>query len=264
MAFDRYRELGDFLRTRRARIVPATVGLPVPQRRRSSGLLREEVAVLANVSPAWYARLEQGNRVHPSGEVLDSVATALLLSDVERRYMRAVGAARSLHTLGGAVAHEDTIAFVRDVVGGHEGSTLPLYAVDGRQNLLAWNPATTQWYADFDGRRGLDLNILWWMFTDPHARRVLPDWPTCARETVATARFATGTCHLDAAQDPVLSQLRSGNPEFARWWDTHDVLEPEVVTRHFHHPRAGRHTLRLLALRPAVTSSVWIVHHVES
>ncbi|HZD14519.1 MAG TPA: helix-turn-helix transcriptional regulator [Pseudonocardiaceae bacterium] len=260
--FDQYGELGDFLRTRRALVDPENVGFPAGLRRRASGLLREEVAVLAHVSPAWYVRLEQGHRVQPSPKVLDSVAEALRLSDVERRYLCALGTGGSAGALGGLEARPDTVDLVRRVVDGHSAAALPVYAIDHKYDLIAWNSATKHWYDDFDDREGLDRNLVWWMFTDPAARRVLPDWSACARDMVAAIRFAVGTGRTDPARQPVVALLRSADQDFARWWDTHDVLEPEVEHRTFQHPRQGRCTLKLLTMRPGTTTAISIVHHL--
>src|SRR5215469_14477231 len=99
---DRRSELSDFLRTRRAKIMPSDVGLADGARRRTPGLRREEVALLANIGTTWYTRLEQGLPINVSGEVLDSISRALRLTSEERRH---------LHLLAGVamppVPHQD-------------------------------------------------------------------------------------------------------------------------------------------------------------
>src|SRR6266511_1085395 len=84
---ERRQTLADFLRTRRARLSPADVGLPSGMRRRTPGLRREEVAELANIGTSWYVWLEQGRDVHPSPQVLESLAQALRLTPNERRHL---------------------------------------------------------------------------------------------------------------------------------------------------------------------------------
>src|ERR1700722_13112043 len=81
------REAGDFLRSRRERLTPPDVGLPNGFRRRTPGLRREEVAMLAGVGTAWYTWLEQGRDVRPSNEVLSALAAALRLDPTERRHL---------------------------------------------------------------------------------------------------------------------------------------------------------------------------------
>src|ERR1700723_665144 len=79
--------LGQLLRSRRERLAPADVGLPAGQRRRTAGLRREEVALLASLSTTYYTFLEQGRPVRPSAQVLDALAAALRMSAAERRYL---------------------------------------------------------------------------------------------------------------------------------------------------------------------------------
>ena len=75
-------ELGDFLRTRRAKLTPEDVGITAYGSRRVPGLRREELAQLAGVSATYYMRLEQGQSVNASGSVIDSLARALDLNEV--------------------------------------------------------------------------------------------------------------------------------------------------------------------------------------
>src|SRR5438874_10701311 len=84
---ERRRALADFLRTRRARLKPTDVGLPTRVRRRTPGLRREDVAELANIGVSWYTLLEQGQDVHPSRSVLESLAHALRLSAIETHHL---------------------------------------------------------------------------------------------------------------------------------------------------------------------------------
>ena len=84
---ERREALADFLRKRRATRLPGEVGLPPGLRRRTPGLRREEVAQLANIGTSWYVWLEQGREVHPSAQVLESLAQALRLTPNERRHL---------------------------------------------------------------------------------------------------------------------------------------------------------------------------------
>src|SRR5258708_33688362 len=84
---ERRQALADFLRTRRARLQPAQVGLPVGGRRRTPGLRREEVAELAHIGVSWYTLLEQAHDVHPSRRVLESLAQALRLTPPEQQHL---------------------------------------------------------------------------------------------------------------------------------------------------------------------------------
>jgi len=127
-------ELSDFLRTRRAKIVPSDVGLADGARRRTPGLRREEVALLANIGATWYTRLEQGQPINVSADVLDGIAHALRLTSEERRH---------LHLLAGMTptaappAEERVSQLVRRVLDGLD--PLPAYVRGRRWDILAWN-----------------------------------------------------------------------------------------------------------------------------
>src|SRR5690349_18014228 len=154
--------LAAFLRSRRERVTPESVGLPVGPRRRTSGLRREEVAVLAGLSPTWYTYLEQGRDIHPSVEVLDSLARVLHLSEDERRYMRllAQGNGSKLRPLVGEVPAED---LVRQLVRAAGDGPYPIYAVDRYCDLLAWNGAATRYYTDFGQLARDQCNMMRWL-----------------------------------------------------------------------------------------------------
>ncbi|HEY7487060.1 MAG TPA: helix-turn-helix transcriptional regulator [Streptosporangiaceae bacterium] len=102
---DSRQELARFLKSRRAKVTPAAAGLPTGLRRRTTGLRREEVAVLAGLSPTWYTYLEQGRDIHPSAQVLDALARVLRLTEDERRYlhMLALGAVHGPQPLLGDI-----------------------------------------------------------------------------------------------------------------------------------------------------------------
>lgn len=261
MTFEHHIELGRFLRTRRARVDPTAAGLVPWSRRQSPGLRREELAVLANVSSAYYARLEQGNRIRASAEVLEAIAGALRLDPVERRYLYALNGARP--DLGdAAVPRAQLVAHVRHVVDRCCTDDLPAYAVDAAGHLLAWNAPMALWYTDFGPRSGLERNLLWWMFTDPAARERIVDWHDHARAMVTGLRFAIGTGRVDVSADEIATRLSLVSPDFAHWWSSHDVVEGELQHRHFRHSTGATAVADLLTLRPSLTDGVSVVYHL--
>jgi transcriptional regulator with XRE-family HTH domain len=255
-------ELGHFLRTRRERISPDVVGLPVGPRRRSRGLRREEVALLANVSPTWYTFLEQGRKVRPSVEVLDALADALRLNITERRYVHALGSgpAHSVRPVPGA--DPSVAVMVRRLLESDVDARLPAYATDGLGGLIAWNARMPEWYDDFAERTGVERNIIWWMFTSPLARERVVDWDGDAQDIVGRIRFFVASTRSHDLMDRMLGDLRARSAEFARWWDEHDVVEQDARFRTFDHPILGRRTLELFVVRPAANPSVSIVFHL--
>lgn len=254
-------ELGRFLRSRRERLAPEAVGLPPGVRRRSPGLRREEVAVLASLSPTWYTYLEQGRRIRASAEVLDGLADALRLDDTERRYLHALGSPPSPQVQLDLTPSADAVAAVRRLTDLAAALPHPVYAVDGRGELLGWNPPAADWYDDFAARPERERNIARWMFTAPVARERIVHWERDARDLAARIRFFVGTSRLDAGSAELVADLRAGCAEFGRWWDAHDVAEQEPRERTFRRPGGDECTLRLTVLRLAVCPSVTVVFH---
>lgn len=261
MATSQHTELGHFLRSRRERLAPEHVGLPPGVRRRSRGLRREEVAVLANLSPTWYTYLEQGRRIRPSAEVLDGLADALRLNPTERRYLHALGSPPSPQVQLDLNPPAHAVDAVRRLMALTAAVPYPAYAVDGRGELLGWNPHAVEWYDDFGAYPERERNIARWMFTAPTARTRITHWERDARNLAARIRFFIGTSRLDPEAVDLVTDMRAGCAEFGRWWDTHDVVEQEAGHRSFRHPEHGEVTLELTVLRLASCPSVSVVFH---
>src|SRR3984893_10311826 len=156
-------EFGDFLRSRRTRLSPKSVGLPSGRRRRTPGLRREEVAELAGIGVDWYIRLEQGRSVSPSVTTVDALARALRLSKVEHAHLRDL------------TRNVDRRAFVRESVPDTlrrtvEGLNQPAYITGRRWDVLAWNKAAEEIFA-FGRVPEEDRNILISVLTNPTTRR---------------------------------------------------------------------------------------------
>jgi transcriptional regulator with XRE-family HTH domain len=262
------RELANFLQSRRARITPADVGLPAGTRRRAPGLRREEVAVLAGLSPTWYTYLEQGRNVHPSAQVLDSLARVLRLTDDERGYLHALANSTASSTAGSAslpsrppmvdVAPE---VLVSQLVQAAEDSPYPVYGVDLYSDLIAWNSAVVGYYTDFgrlpEGRR----NMLRWLLEAPEAKVRLPDWQDETRDVAARLRAMTAEHDGDHRLRVLVEELKRSSPEFDGWWHEHHVLGHRSRLRRFCHPQHGEQTLRLLIMRaPDFAPSIVVFH----
>jgi transcriptional regulator with XRE-family HTH domain len=253
------RELADFLQSRRARITPAEVGLPAGTRRRAPGLRREEVAVLAGLSPTWYTYLEQGRDVHPSAQVLNSLARVLRLTEDARGY---------LHALANSEAHAPQppagdvgAMLVRQLVQAAEHSPYPVYGVDLYSDLIAWNPAVVGYYTDFarlpEGRR----NMLRWLLESAEAKERLPDWEDETRDVAARLRAMTAEHDGDRRLRALVEELKRRSPEFAGWWHEHHVLGHGSRLRRFRHPQHGEQTMRLLIMRaPDFAPSIVVFH----
>ena len=228
-------EVADLLRSRRARLQPADVGLPAGPRRRTQGLRREEVAQLAGISTTYYTFLEQGRDVHPSRQVLDALARALRLDAAERVHLHElVHGVAAAATRGTPETLAPAVAALVDRLDPH-----PTYVTGRSWDVLASNRAAralwTDWPALPPGRR----NMLWWTFTDPAARTVLVDWEAEASAQLARFRAA-------AARQPghpeflsLIGRLLTASPEVSAWWPRHDVAPLSSGRKRIHHPVLG-------------------------
>ena len=255
------RQIADLLRSRRARIRPEDAGLPAAPRRRSPGLRREEVAVLAGVSTTWYTYLEQGRDVNPSRSVLDALARVLRLDADERLLLHQLSDSDSplLEARDGDRGlAEDELA--RYLVALDEASPYPSYAANVHCDVIAWNPATADYYTDFGRLPPEHRNMMRWMLASDDARERLPDWDEVARDLVA--RWHRLAVHADpgrlAAQ---LEEYRSLNPLFGTWWDTHDISDHHTTLRRFAHPALGDVTLRVVVTSAPGLGTTIVARH---
>ena len=257
---DRRRELGAFLRSRRARLRPAEVGLPDWGVRRVPGLRREEVAQLANVGLTWYTWLEQGRQARPSASVLTAIADALRLDAHEREHLFALardpddqarGPEDHLRAPASAGPALDTL------VRGFEPA--PAYAISARFDVLAHNRPAGLLFGDIGPGPGGPANMLHLGFTDPYWRTLIADWDQEAARHVAMYRAAM-TIHLDdPAWTALPARLARLSPDFARFWASSDVAGPERRIKRFRHPSAGPLTLHSTSLLMADDPMIRIV-----
>lgn len=254
------RELGRFLRSRRERISPDQVGLPTGPRRRTHGLRREEVAVLAGLSPTWYTYLEQARDIRPSPEALDSLARVLQLSEDERRYMHVL--------VYGEVIHPEPLEtdihgnqLLRQIVNLMDASPYPVYCSNQYCDLIAWNPAATEWFDDWSRMAPGEPNFLRWMLVEPAARKVLVDWESEAQDIVARWRGEVAKWPGDARITALIAEFTETSPHFRQWWDDYDVQEHRSRVRRFRHPHLGVRKLRMVVLNgPEFAPAAAIVH----
>ena len=257
---DRRRELGAFLRSRRARLCPADVGLPDWGVRRVPGLRREEVAQLANVGLTWYTWLEQGRQARPSASVLTAIADALRLDPHEREHLFALARDPDDQARGAedhARAPASAGPALEVLVRGFEPA--PAYAISARFDVLAHNRPAGLLFGDLGPGPGGPANMLHLGFTDPHWHTLVADWDQEAARHVAMYRAAM-TIHLDdPAWTALPARLAQLSPDFARFWASSDVAGPERRLKRFRHPSAGPLTLHSTSLLMADDPMIRIV-----
>ena len=232
MTDPRRSEFGDFLRSRRERLTPKAVGLPIGRRRRTAGLRREEVAELAGIGVDWYIRLEQGRTVSPSITTIDALARALRLGKAEHAHLRALAHDADRRPF----ARESVPETIRRVV---QHLNAPAYVTGRRWDILAWNTAAEEIFA-FGRLAEADRNTLICMLTNPATRRLFGSaWATEAQRMVAQFRATHDLWAGDPAFLDLLQRLREGSPEFAGWWEAHDIRDMAAGRKSLRHPKKG-------------------------
>jgi len=229
---EQQRELGDFLRARRGRLSPESVGLPRRRQRRTPGLRREEVAELAGIGVDWYIRLEQGRPVTPSAGTIDALARALQLSELEHQHLRALAGGGGHRPFQPETAPPSLVSLLQHL-------TQPAYVTGRRRDLVAWNTAANDIFG-FDDLPEGDRNILVSMLTVPRSRALFgPGWAEEAQGMVARFRATHDLWASDPAFVALLRRLRDGCAEFEAWWERHDVRGPGSGRKTLHHPIRG-------------------------
>nr|WP_246019337.1 helix-turn-helix transcriptional regulator [Saccharothrix australiensis] len=224
-------DLGEFLRTRRARVRPGDVGLPGGGRRRVPGLRREELALLAGVSVDYYMRLEQGRTPSVSDSVLDAVARVLGLDETERAHLRNLVRPTSTG-LPPPRRVRPGLRRLLDRMGD-----VPAFVIDRYTDLRAWNPLANALY-DFDSARE-QPNVARYTFLDERARTFYRDWPEVAADTVAVLRLNAGRHQDDARLAALVGELSVKDETFRVLWARHAVLERTHGTKLIRHPVVG-------------------------
>lgn len=224
--------LAGFLRARRDRVRPDEVGLPHSGRRRVPGLRREEVAILAGVSTDYYMRLEQGRERHPSPQVVDALARALLL-DGE--------ATDHLHRLALADGRRERNARRPERVSPHllrlldRWSGTPAFVLGGTLEMLARNRLAQALHADFT----VTDNLARMTFLDPAARGFHRDWDRSAAAVVAELHKAAGTRLDDPRLNALVGELSLKSTDFRVLWSRHDVRGKSGGVKRLHHGAVG-------------------------
>ena len=248
--------LGSYLRARRALVRPENVGFRVGgEQRRVAGLRRDEVAILAGISTEYYLRLEQGRESHPSDQVLDALARALLLDEVAAAY---------LHELAGRPSPEPTVSL--DVVPEGvqwliDSWSLTAAVVHNRHlDVLATNALARAISPTFR----VGMNSLHSLLTDPDDRVLHEDWDGLSARSIALLRLMSGQRSADPRLRTLVAELSLHSSRFREVWDRNDVVQASGGTHVLQHPKVGRLTLRFARLPLTGTDGQTIfLYHAE-
>jgi hypothetical protein len=230
-------EVREFLISRRAHVTPEQAGLPdTGGERRVPGLRREEVAMLAGVSLDYYTRLERGNIRSASESVLNAVARALQLNDVEREHL--FDLARTAPAAASRRGESTTTGSVRTSVQRVlDSMTVPAVAYNARHDLIASNLMGRALHAPhFESDRP---NMARFIFLDPRARDFYVDWPLARSLTAAMLRFEAGRDPLKGELTALIGELATRSPQFRKDWADRDVHEHRTGQKTYRHPEVG-------------------------
>jgi transcriptional regulator with XRE-family HTH domain len=226
--------LGTYLRDRRARLDPTAFGFPL-QRRRTPGLRREEVAQRANVSATWYTWLEQGRGGAPSADVLDRIARAMMLTDVEREHLFLLGLGRPPEAR--YHAPEGISPRLQRVLDTLKYS--PAFIRTATWDVVAWNKAAATVLTDYGTLPEGQRNVLRMMFRDSRVRAAQSNWRSVARYVVASFRADVARAGAARNVHSLVDELCATSPEFAAMWRDNDVQGHGDGVKVLHHPTAG-------------------------
>lgn len=252
------KELGEFLKTRRARITPVDAGIIPIGRRRTKGLKREEVAQIAGISLTWYTWIEQGRDINFSVEVLGSIARALQLSSHEKRYIFELCGFQFQSTSDSNTVMGSLIQLV-----DHQ-NPYPAYLLGRYWQVLYMNSSAAKLFDGFDSLPPERQNIIWYTFVVAAAKSLVHHWEQRARRLIAEFR-ADCRPYLD---DPWLTnfvaELRQTSHYFDNWWDQHDVQFREDVEKRFNHPTMGLLTFTQHTFKVETVSNLKLIVHIPA
>jgi transcriptional regulator with XRE-family HTH domain len=238
--------LGEFLYASRARLTPADAGVVFAGRRRVPGLRREEIAMLAGVSPSYYTRLEQGQAFNASAQVIDALSRAMRLSDAEREHLYRLARAGHARTTPVEPAEEAVdagLAELLDTVGD-----APAMVFGRRRDILAWNPAGHGLFAGHLNPRDVGKaesrpNATELVFLDPHTRELYVDWREKALASVGHLRILASEYPSDARLLALIGLLTVESAEFAAMWAANTIRPSRSAVYRMQHPVVGRLTI---------------------
>ncbi|WP_406299336.1 helix-turn-helix transcriptional regulator [Embleya sp. NBC_00888] len=240
-------ELGAFLRSRRERITPDQVGLPVGRRRRTPGLRREEVAQLSGVGVTWYTWLEQGRPINVSAQVISGIARTLRLDGVEVEHVKRLACVPSTATLRAEdEVDADTQALLDDF------ATLPAVVLNGRYDVLAFNELFARVFPALAATPRVRRNMIWELFTRPECCNPFHEWTRECQGVVGVLRGTYARNVGDPVWTAFIDELIEASPEFAKAWAAHPISLTRTRVKLFRNLDVG--VLRVRAISSELTA----------
>ncbi|OAX47866.1 helix-turn-helix transcriptional regulator [Paenibacillus sp. AD87] len=220
----RSKTLGEFLKSRRSRIQPEQAGITGSYgQRRTPGLRREEVAVLAGVSATYYTWLEQGREVNSSREVMESIAGALQLSEEEKGHLFRLWDPNAEHEFPASYSHLE--AGWQSIISQ---LAYPSFITNERSEVLAWNEAANEKLFDFSSMNVNDRVMMRMLFLDATLRERMHNWDEFARHSVAVFRTYYDKYPGEPEFYQIVQQLTEESTDFQNIWSMHQIKQKKV------------------------------------
>jgi transcriptional regulator with XRE-family HTH domain len=226
--------LGAYLKDRRSKLDPTAFGFAL-KRRRTPGLRREEVAQRANISTAWYTWLEQGRGGAPSSDVLERIAQALMLTQVEREHVFLLGLGRPPEVR--YEQHDAITPRLQHVLDRLNPS--PAFIRTAAWDIVAWNKAATAMLVDYGALPREDRNVLKHIFLDPQVRAAQDNWENMARFVVGSFRADVARAGAASVVSDLVDELCRRSADFERMWRDTQVHTYREQVKHINHPVFG-------------------------
>lgn len=207
--------IGSYLQAWRHRLQPADAALPAGPSRRTRGLRREELAMLASISVDYLVRLEQGRATSPSTQVLAALSRALRLTTQERDHLYAIAGQAPPRRTAMTSHVPPSVQRLADRLGD-----LPVAVYDPAWTIITWNAAWAGLMGDPSALAGRDRNLLWRTFTgqSSRVRKSGDDADEFETSAVADLRRAFGSYPDDTGLRQLVDDLQQASPRFARLW----------------------------------------------
>jgi transcriptional regulator with XRE-family HTH domain len=250
---ERRKNLAEFLRTKRSLLKPEDVGLHSGSRRRTPGLRREEVALLANISASWYTALEQGRDVHPSEEMLEGLVKALLLTPTERHHLYLLAKQPLLCSF--ALREELNPALVSWI---YTLNSQPAYIIGRRWDLLAWNLAAEQVFNFSIDIPPHSENFIWRFFFNEDLQKD-QNWEMTAKQLLTQFRNDSAYYPNDPSFIELINNLLEKNAEFSKWWGDYDFTEKFEGIKTLHHSSLGKLEFEQITLQVPTNPDIRVV-----
>ena len=238
------KELGLFLKKKRSTLRTEQFGLKFDKKRRVKGLKREEVADLAGVSIDWYVRIEQGQDVNPSIDVLLSLSRVLQLNNEEKRYLFNLSDKKLPVEDFAAVTISNTLQKFLD----NQNPSIA-YVTDSKLTMIGWNMAALKVYGNYEEMDEKERNSVWRAFNDDYLKELLDNWEGHSKLRVEQLRANYGYYENDNTINAIINELNEKDSLFNKWWNNQGIMGTPEGQKLLHHPLVGDLYLSYISFR---------------